>query len=117
MLPTGAEDIGTWGTILQLISVAAVVTNAGIVCFTMKILNFGSGEGAVATVWVFIGFQYMILVAMGLFAYLVDDVPEEVILVPGERGLVIQLLFIVTLCIVNHLPFSLKNFVPCLVHY
>jgi hypothetical protein len=28
--------------------------------------------------WIFIGFQYFIFSFMGLFAYLVDDIPEEV---------------------------------------
>jgi hypothetical protein len=35
----GAQDIGTWLTIFQFISVVSVITNAGIVCFTMDVLN------------------------------------------------------------------------------
>lgn len=38
-LPFGAEDIGTWQGILQLISVISVITNAGLICFTMRCLN------------------------------------------------------------------------------
>ena len=73
-MPTGAEDIGTWLSILQMTSIAAVITNAGILCYTMQIITF-SGVG---TVWLFIGFQYTIFVAMAIFAYIVDDVPEYV---------------------------------------
>lgn len=40
----------------------------------MDIIDFS----ALGTVWVFIGFQYFILFFMFLFAYLVDDVTEEV---------------------------------------
>ncbi|RYY85780.1 hypothetical protein EON63_06885 [archaeon] len=43
-------------------------------CFTMDLLTWSG----VAKVWLFIAFQYFIIVAMGLFAYLVDDVPIEV---------------------------------------
>jgi hypothetical protein len=32
--PRSAEDIGTWFIVFEVISVAAVFTNAGIVCFT-----------------------------------------------------------------------------------
>ena len=33
-LPGGAEDIGTWQSVLELMSVMAITTNLGIVCFT-----------------------------------------------------------------------------------
>jgi hypothetical protein len=73
-VPTGAEDIGTWLVILQMTSLAAVVTNAGILCYTMRLITF-SGVG---TVWLFVGFQYAVFIAMAIFAHLVDDVPAEV---------------------------------------
>ena len=28
--------------------------------------------------WLFIGFQYLVFVSMAIFAYVVDDIPEEV---------------------------------------
>lgn len=73
-IPVGAEDIGTWLSILQLTAVISVVTNSGILCFTMDLLTF-TGVGKL---WIFIGFQYAIFIAMAIFAYLVDDVPYEV---------------------------------------
>ncbi len=56
-------------------AVASVITNAGILCFTMRVLEPTSSIGLV---WIFIGFQYFVFFAMALFAYLVDDVPLEV---------------------------------------
>lgn len=73
-IPVGAQDIGTWLSILQMTAVASVITNAGILCFTMKILD----TSLVGSIWIFIAFQYVIFVAMGVFAYVVDDVPAEV---------------------------------------
>jgi hypothetical protein len=40
----------------------------------MRLITF-SGVG---TVWLFVGFQYAVFIAMAIFAYLVDDVPAEV---------------------------------------
>jgi ABC-type multidrug transport system fused ATPase/permease subunit len=73
-VPVGAEDIGTWMTILQLTSYAAVISNAGLLCFTMQFLDFSQFGLA----WTFIGFQYFVFMSMGIFAELVDDIPEEV---------------------------------------
>jgi hypothetical protein len=72
----GAEDIGTWLVILQMTAVISVVTNAGILCFTMEIIDFT----AWGRVWLFIGFQYVIFVAMAVFSWAVPDVPEDVLI-------------------------------------
>lgn len=74
-VPVGAEDIGTWLDILQITSVCSVVTNAALVCYTMQLTSDFSDVGQL---WIFIGFQYTIFVLMAIFAYLVDDMPEEV---------------------------------------
>ena len=71
----GAEDIGTWLDILQITSVCSVVTNAALVVYTMQLTADFSDVGQL---WIFIGFQYTIFVIMAIFAYLVDDMPEEV---------------------------------------
>lgn len=55
-------------------AVISVVTNAGILCYTMKVITFDG----VGMVWIFIGFQYAIFIAMGFFSFYVDDVPEDV---------------------------------------
>mmetsp|Transcript_32767 Transcript_32767/g.47312 ORF Transcript_32767/g.47312 Transcript_32767/m.47312 type:complete len:789 (-) Transcript_32767:186-2552(-) len=74
VIPTGAQDIGTWETILQITAVISVITNAGILCFTMDVLH----TGGTASIWIFVSFQYFIFFSMGIFAYFVDDVPKEV---------------------------------------
>ena len=74
-MPTGAEDIGTWQAILQITSVASVVTNAALVVYTMQLTDDFSSVGQL---WIFIGFQYTIFVLMAFFSYMVDDVPEDV---------------------------------------
>lgn len=51
-IPSGAETIRSWQSVFNVISVIAVATNAGIVCFTMDLLNKYSLE---ARLWIFIG--------------------------------------------------------------
>jgi ABC-type amino acid transport system permease subunit len=79
-VPTGAEDIGTWLDILQITSVVSVITNAALVCYTMQLTSDYSDVGQL---WIFIGFQYTIFVIMAIFAYVVDDCPEEVSVTAG----------------------------------
>lgn len=74
VIPMGAQDVGTWLVILQLTAVIAVVTNSGLLCYTMELITFSN----VGKTWLFIGLQYAILVAMMLFAYFVDDEPAYV---------------------------------------
>ena len=81
-VPVGAEDIGTWQDILQITSVASVVTNAALVVYTMDLTNDFSDVGQL---WIFIGFQYTIFVIMAIFAFLVDDMPEEVAIQLGRQ--------------------------------
>lgn len=59
---------------LQTISFAAIVTNAGIICFTMDIFDTDDQT----KVWFFVGYQYLNFGLTLLFAYLIEDVPEEV---------------------------------------
>lgn len=73
-IPSGAQDIGTWMDIFQMTALASVITNAGIICFTMELIQ-ASPQGIV---WAFICLQYSIIGLMALFAYIVPDVPEEV---------------------------------------
>ena len=48
----GAEDIGTWQDIIDLVTVAAVITNAALIVFTMNHMLDYSQE---FKYWVFIG--------------------------------------------------------------
>lgn len=38
-IPASVQDLGTWESIFQLITVAAVITNAGLVCYTMTVFS------------------------------------------------------------------------------
>ena len=74
-IPLGAEDIGTWMPIFQFVAVASVITNAGLVCFTMDGLDQFSNWGRV---WVFIGFQWVLIGMQFMIQCFVPDEPEEV---------------------------------------
>ncbi|RYG65224.1 hypothetical protein EON64_12380 [archaeon] len=73
-IPSGAQDIGTWQAIFQFISVAGVVTNAGLVCFTMNVLDDYDVYGRS---WIFIGFQWTLIGVQFIIEQLIPDVPEE----------------------------------------
>jgi hypothetical protein len=60
--------------IAQTISFAAIVTNAGIICFTMDIFDTDDQT----KVWFFAGYQYLNFGLTLLFAYLIEDTPLEV---------------------------------------
>lgn len=76
-IPRGAQDIGTWQTILTIISVASVITNAGLICFTMDVLWGFSLQGRV---WIFVGFQWVLIAAQFIAQAIVPDVPQGVII-------------------------------------
>jgi len=86
-VPTGVEDIGTWQSILTLTSLASVVTNSALVAFTMSTLD---GVDLYTRLWLFIVFQYFVFAMMGLFGYLVPDVPEEVEIQLGRQAHIVS---------------------------
>jgi len=74
--PTGAQDIGTWLTIFQFLSIAAVITNAGLICFTMDVL--WDIFDLTGRLWIFIGFQWVLISIQFLATEIIDDVPPDV---------------------------------------
>jgi hypothetical protein len=74
-IPSGVEDIGTWQTIFSLIATICVVTNAGIVVFTMRVLTMYS---ITLRMWLFIGFQWLIFTVQYIVGVAVPDEPYEV---------------------------------------
>jgi len=73
--PRGCEDIGTWQTIFMGITVASVVTNAGIAVFTMQNLR----DMPIAhQFWVFIIFQWVCFSLQAIIIQVIPDVPEEI---------------------------------------
>lgn len=74
-IPRGAEDIGSWQSMYTVIAVAAVLTNAGITCFTMDVLS-GYSDRIVYTV--FIVFQLSCFAFQYCLMAVIPDEPEEV---------------------------------------
>ena len=64
--PEGAEDIGTWQTIFELLITAAVVTNAGLIVFTMGLID---GFTLYTRFFIFIGYQW-ILFTIQVYMYM-----------------------------------------------
>ncbi|DAZ96612.1 TPA: hypothetical protein N0F65_000178 [Lagenidium giganteum] len=74
--PRGAQDIGTWGTIIEVMSTFSVITNVALVCFTSKhtTANFTPFE----RVWLFVGVEHALILLKYLLMMLVDDEPHDV---------------------------------------
>lgn len=75
-VPAGAQDIGTWQSIFSIVTGAAVITNAGLICFTMNVLP--SNYLITTRIWCFFGFQWVMFIVQAAAMYLIDDEPEEV---------------------------------------
>ena len=74
VLPKDAEDIGTWLEIFQIIAAASVVTNSGLLCFTLRVITIDG----IGLVWIFIGMQYFVFFVIFLTAFIIPDTPEAV---------------------------------------
>ncbi|EQC34252.1 hypothetical protein SDRG_08454 [Saprolegnia diclina VS20] len=74
--PKGAEDIGTWMTILEIMSTIAVITNVAAAVFTSN-TTFSGVSGDIKML-AFVGLEHGVLLVKYFLALLVDDVPEDV---------------------------------------
>jgi hypothetical protein len=74
-LPSGVEDIGTWQTIFSLMGTICVMTNAGIIVFTMRVLTMYS---LTLRFWIFIGFQWLVFTLQYIVGIAIPDEPYEV---------------------------------------
>lgn len=74
-LPSGAQDIGTWMAIFQLSASIAVMTNAGMIVFTMSLLDGYSNYGRM---WIFVGFQWFCFATQFVIGVMIPDEPLEV---------------------------------------
>jgi anoctamin-10/anoctamin-7 len=74
-LLAGAEDIGTWQSIFSVVATISVITNAGIIAFTMSVLEMYSFQ---VRVWLFIGFQWLCFLSQFIIQVAVPDVPYEI---------------------------------------
>jgi len=71
-----AEDIGTWFSILEIMSVVCVMTNCLIISFTSKQLVIPLSLRW--RFWIMIIFEHGILLFKVLLAALIPDVPERI---------------------------------------
>ncbi|TMW59472.1 hypothetical protein Poli38472_004541 [Pythium oligandrum] len=76
--PRGAQDIGTWGTIIELMSTFAVVTNVALVCFTS--VRATRSLSSYERVWLFVGVEHGLVMLKYLLMMIVDDEPQDVLL-------------------------------------
>lgn len=94
-VPQGAQDIGTWQDIFNIISLASVVTNAALICFTMDVLYKDTQADSskiyqiggitaranftlVGRLWIFFGIVATVIAVQFVSAVLIPDVPLEV---------------------------------------
>lgn len=75
-VPSGAQDIGNWQGIFLVVTNLAVVTNAGLVCFTMTVLP--DHYTLQAKMWIFLGFQWVMFSIQMLIMHFVEDIPHDV---------------------------------------
>lgn len=76
--PRGAQDIGTWGTIIEIMSSISVITNVALVCFTSKHTTESLTEAN--RLFLFIGVEHGLLFLKYMLQVLVDDEPHDVVL-------------------------------------
>ena len=74
-LPCGAEDIGTWQTILEIMSASAVFVNSWLIAFTG---DFFAGWPMADRWWVFLLIEHVLLFFKFLLEVLIDDIPPDV---------------------------------------
>eukprot|EP00003_Mantamonas_plastica_P007860 TRINITY_DN1669_c0_g1_i2.p1 TRINITY_DN1669_c0_g1~~TRINITY_DN1669_c0_g1_i2.p1 ORF type:complete len:879 (-),score=317.84 TRINITY_DN1669_c0_g1_i2:30-2609(-) len=75
--PDMAEDIGSWYGILEVVSIAAVLSNSLIISFTSTIL---ANVETMWKYWIVAILEHGILIIKYFLAEIIPDVPEEVLL-------------------------------------
>ena len=69
------EDIGSWETVLEIMTYVSVATNCGIVWF---LTSFGAQYSAQTRVWGFVISEHCFLIVKVFIAWAIPDVPDEV---------------------------------------
>jgi hypothetical protein len=73
--PRGAEDIGTWHLILEIISVVAVISNSALIAFTSDLF---ADKSPSTRLWIFFGFEHGIWLFKFALSLAIKDIPEDV---------------------------------------
>lgn len=73
--PHCAEDIGAWQGAFEVITVVGVVSNSGLIVFTMGMFSYYSFT---TQMWIFIGMQWFMFTMLAAGGHLVQDDPYRV---------------------------------------
>lgn len=86
-IPRSAEDIGNWQAVMSLIAIIAIITNAGLICFTMDSLEDFKLSNRV---WIFFTFQWLLIVVQQLIAYVIPDEPRDYIVQRSRTNFIVD---------------------------
>lgn len=78
-IPQRVESIGMWASIMELMIIIAVITNAAVVIFTMPTFN-NNNFSDLQRMGIFIFFQYAVFLMQYIIGALIPDYPSEVII-------------------------------------
>jgi len=73
--PRGADSIGTWYYILDILSVMAVITNIAVLMFVMGTGDYLSGDDLPIKFFLFFCFEHVVLLIKFVIATIVPDEP------------------------------------------
>lgn len=73
-IPRGADDIGGWFGVFQTLSAFAIVTNAGISCFTMQVFSHQLEFSDRTIMWIFVGIQWFFFSIQSIIEKVIPDV-------------------------------------------
>ncbi|OQS03419.1 hypothetical protein THRCLA_04280 [Thraustotheca clavata] len=92
--PKGAEDIGTWMTILEILGVVSVMTNVAAAVFTSHTTFHGVSDEMKLVAFIFL--EHVIILVKYFLSIIVDDVPHDVTLqLDRSKFLVDKIVFLI----------------------
>ncbi|RLN98032.1 hypothetical protein BBJ28_00011248 [Nothophytophthora sp. Chile5] len=86
--PRGAQDIGTWGTIIDLMGSIAMVTNVALVCFTSRRTTAHLSEHE--RLWLFVSVEHALILLKYVLMIIVDDEPHDVTLQKQRANFIVD---------------------------
>jgi anoctamin-10/anoctamin-7 len=88
--PRSAEDIGTWQSILELISLAAVLSNSAMVAYTG---TYAVNNTWTERAWIFVGMSWGIIVLKYIISIVIPDEPEDVLIQLKRQDYIVSKVF------------------------
>merc|ERR1711871_678644 len=70
----GADDIGGWMDVFQTLSAFAIITNAGISCFTMQVFSHQLKFSDRTIMWIFVAIQWFFFSVQSIIEKIIPDV-------------------------------------------